>query len=83
MTMKLPELPFKDVVVEGLWERQYGPYTEEDMLSFGRFCTTQTLDAAAAKVESMTPAESNCVWEAAYKVVGEDHAAAIRAMKTA
>lgn len=35
-------------------------------------------ERCARVCEELTPKEANCVWEAAYKAVGEDMAAAIR-----
>lgn len=34
--MEFPKLPVTNVVVDGLWEEQYGPYTAEQMQEYAR-----------------------------------------------
>lgn len=48
----------------------------EDALAYGDLVR----EACAKRLESLAPAERNCVWEAAYRAVIDDCAAAIRSM---
>jgi len=73
MNDNLPPLPFESVVVDGLWEEKYGPYTAEAMILYGQLCRQQALQEAANECERMMmypggrqlSAAHDNVWQAA------------------
>ena len=49
--IELPPLPVTNVVIDGLWEEQYGPYTADQMREYAEQAIEQAIERCAKVAE--------------------------------
>jgi hypothetical protein len=58
--------------------KEWPVYSKEEMRAYAEQEVSAARERFAKLCEALVPKEPNCVWEAAYKSVGEEMATAIR-----
>jgi hypothetical protein len=53
--LNLPPLPVRNVIVDGLWEEEYGPYSAEDMRDYAK----QAVEAERSEYQRLMEKHNN------------------------